>query len=362
MISNHFSPMLVESAAARNNSRMQRVVLTLGFLVAVPLLLCTPAFSQQSSEPNETEAPAAQQPDEGTAAGPTDWGPDLLYGILSSPNEDALGELLRATFAAGPSVVPQLAEALKDDRTAEYAAQALAYIGGEKSLDLLWKLLSDPRNLNLRRFTYGALAEYEAPEATNLLLDVISRSDSEPDRTVTETAVIALTVLSDPKVLARLREVEHKLQDVVIRDDVDSACFVIEGRDKYLASPEGKKAGGSVAAAVRTYFIAGLQSGAPPVSAPHVATNQPGASANFPKPIAPPKPPVTVDIQDVTLTPGKDRALARVVFEDPTARANYDIVLEKRGGNWSIASVWLGAEVEKAAPTAVPAPVESKPK
>ncbi len=89
---------------------------------------------------------------------PGDWGPELLYGILSSPNEEAQFGLLRATFAAGPAIIPQLTEALKDDRTAEYAAQSMAYIGGEKALPVLGKLLSDPRDFNLRRFTYGALA------------------------------------------------------------------------------------------------------------------------------------------------------------------------------------------------------------
>ncbi len=105
--------------------------------------------------------------------------------------------MLRATFAAGPAIIPQLAAALKDDRTAEYAAQSLAYIGGDQALPILWKLLSDPRDLNLRRFTYGALAEFDSPQATDMLFDVINKSDDEPDRTVTEAAVIALTVRTD---------------------------------------------------------------------------------------------------------------------------------------------------------------------
>jgi hypothetical protein len=56
---------------------------------------------------------------------------------------------------------------------------------------------------------------------------------------------------------------------------------------------------------------------------------------------------VTVDVRSVTLSPDKNRALARVVFEDPTATAYYDFVLEKRSGNWALASVWLGPEMEK---------------
>ena len=190
---------------------------------------------------------------------PGDWGPELLDGILSSPNEEAQYGLLRATFAAGPAIIPQLAAALKDDRTAEYAAQSLAFIGGDQALPILWKLLSDPRDLNLRRFTYGALAEFDSPQATDMLFDVINKSDDEPDRTVTEAAVIALTVRTDTTLLPRLLASEKKLQDVVIRDDLDNARAVIEERAKYLASPEGKKSGGSIESAVRTYFIPALE-------------------------------------------------------------------------------------------------------
>jgi len=57
-----------------------------------------------------------------------------------------------------------------------------------------------------------------------------------------------------------------------------------------------------------------------------------------------------VDIRTVTFSPDKTRALAEVVFEDPTATAHYDFVLEKRYGNWALASVWLGPEVEKPGP------------
>ena len=57
-----------------------------------------------------------------------------------------------------------------------------------------------------------------------------------------------------------------------------------------------------------------------------------------------------VHIQNLVLSPDKNRALARVVFEDPSAAANYDIVLQKRFGDWVVASVWLGAEMEKTLP------------
>ena len=61
----------------------------------------------------------------------------------------------------------------------------------------------------------------------------------------------------------------------------------------------------------------------------------------------PPAPAVTVDIRNTTLSPDKNRALARVLFQDPTAMAFYDFVLEKRSGSWALASVWLGLEMEK---------------
>jgi hypothetical protein len=278
---------------------------------------------------------------------PGDWAPELLDAILSSPNEEARFALLRATFAAGPAIIPHLALALKDDRTAEYAAQSLAYIGGEQALPVLWKLLSDPRDLNLRRFTYGALAEFDSPQATDLLLDVINKSDNEPDRTVTECAVIALTVRTDTALLPRLIALEKKLQDVVIRDDLDNARTVIEERAKYLASLEGKKSGGSIESAVRTYFIPALE----PPPAPEPAAPSPAGKGVGKAPATPslenPRPPVSVDVRSVTLSPDGNRALARVVFQDPTSMAYYDFVLQKRFGNWTLASVWLGPEVEK---------------
>jgi len=204
------------------------------------LLPGVPGFSQQPPlKPQKEPAPSPAPPVADTDQDEPllgDWGPELLDGILSSPNEEAQLALLRATFAAGPAIIPQLAAALKDDRTAEYAAQAVAYIGGNQALPILWQLLSDPRDFNLRRFTYGALAEFNSPQATDILFDVINKSDDEPDRTVTEAAVIALTVRTDTSLIPRILASEKKLQDVVIRDDLDNARAVIEERSKYLAT------------------------------------------------------------------------------------------------------------------------------
>lgn len=303
-----------------------------------------PADSKAQPNSNTTTTPGDDGQDQ---LPPAEWGPELLDGILSSPNGDAQEGLLRATFAAGPALIPQLTTALKDDRTAEYAAQSLAYMGGEQALDILWKLLSDTRDLNLRRFTYGALAEYDSPEATDLLLDIVAKSDHEPDRTVTETAIIALTVRTDPKLIPRLAALGDKLQDVVIRDDIENASTVIGARAKYLASPEGQKAGGSIDAAVRTYFIPALE----PANATGNAPAQPPSKVpgKAPAPPSPPKaqPLVSVNVRNITLSPDGNRALARVVFEDADSMAYYDFVLQKRFGNWTLASVWLGPEIEK---------------
>ncbi len=299
-------------------------------------------------------APASQEnqvTEENEAPLPGDWAPELLYAVLTSPNPEASDALHRSAFAAGPALVPQLQAALKDDRTAEFAAQSLAFIGGEKALETLSRLASDPRDLNLRRFFYGALGEFRTDEAAQVLLDVLARSDSEPDRTVTEAAILALTVRSDLSLVPRLREIESKIKDVVIRDDLDNALDVIQLRAKYLATPEGKKAGVSLERAVRTYFVPALES--PPDS----TLPPPKAPTRSARPCKPPaarpaqaRPPVTVEIQNLTFSPGKSRALARVIFEDPSAKASYDIVLEKQLGDWAIASVWLGTEVEKTPP------------
>jgi len=307
-------------------------------------------FCQQPVKPQKestpSHAPAVADADQEQPL-PGDWGPELLDGILSSPNEEAQFALLRATFAAGPAIIPQLTAALKDDRTAEYAAQSLAYIGSDQALPVLWKLLSDPRDLNLRRFTYGALAEFDSPQATDILFDVINKSDDEPDRTVTESAVIALTVRTDTTLLPRLLASEKKLQDVVIRDDLDNARAVIEERAKYLASPEGKKSGDSIESAVRTYFIPALEPPTAPETGAASAVKKSVGKAPPTPTLAKPRPLINVDVRSVTLSPDKNRALARVVFEDPTAMAYYDFVLQKRFGDWTLASVWLGPEVEK---------------
>jgi hypothetical protein len=308
-------------------------------LTAWGLLLASLCLAQQRPPTPPGNVPPAQAPDnEGgeqvQAELPGDWAAELLDGILSAPNAEAGDSLFRAAFAAGRGIIPQLAEALKDDRTAEYAAQSLAFIGGEDALKALWKLQEDKRDLNLRRFYYGALAEYDADPATQTLFEVINKSDAEPDRTVTEAAILALTVRTDPKLPDLIRQAEKKVTDVVIRDDLENALDVIQIRSKYLATPEGKKAGGSIDAAVRTYFLPALQP--PPPSPLEAEAHRPPA-----------KPEVKVEIQNLTFSPDRQRALAAVTLEDPSAVARYDLVLQKRFGNWAVASVWLGAETEK---------------
>ncbi len=315
------------------------------------LFLAAVCAAQQPPSP-QTKAPPAQASenkgaDQEEERLPGDWAVELLDGILSAPNADAADSLFRAAFAAGPGIVPQLAEALKDDRTAEYAAQALAFIGGDEALQTLWKLQEDKRDLNLRRFCYGALGEFDAERATQTLFDVINKSDSEPDRTVTEAAILALTVRTDPGLPDMLRQAEKKVNDFVIRDDLENALDVIQIRSKYLATSEGKKAGGSIDAAVRTYFIPALQP--PPLSQSDAAAHR-----------APPSPEVKVEIQNLTFLPDKMRALAGVTFEDPTAVAKYDLVLQKRFGNWAVVSVWLGAETEKPGVTSPNKPSHEK--
>jgi len=304
--------------------------------------------AQQPATPSPpAKIPAVQAPE--NEAGeqvqeplPGDWAAELLDGILSAPNAEAGDSLFRAAFAAGPSIVPQLIEALRDDRTAEFAAQALAFIGGERAMQVLWKLQEDKRDLNLRRFCYGALAEYDTEQATQTLFQVINKSDAEPDRTVTEAAILALTVRTGPQVPGAIRQVMKSVKDVVIRDDLENALDVIQIRSKYLGTPEGKKAGGSVDAAVRTYFIPALQPPAP---------SRADAEAHR----APGKADVSLKIENLTFAPDRQRALAAVTLEDPSAVANYDLVLQKRLGNWEVVSVWLGGEAEK---PAAPSPVK----
>jgi len=310
-------------------------------LAACCLFLATPCLAQHPpATPGKGppgQAPGNESGEQSEAPLPGDWAAELLDGILSAPNAEAADSLFRAAFAAGQSIVPQLTEALKDDRTAEYAAQSLAFIGGDQAMQILWKLQEDKRDLNLRRFYYGALAEYDTDQANQTLFQVINKSDAEPDRTVTEAAIIALTVRTDSKVVDWIRQEEKKVNDVVIRDDLENARDVIQIRSKYLATPEGRKAGGSVDAAVRTYFIPALQP--PPPSPSDAAAHR-----------TPAKSEVSVEIQNLTFAPDRQRALAAVTLEDPTAVAKYDLVLQKRLGNWDVVSVWLGAETEKQAP------------
>jgi hypothetical protein len=274
----------------------------------------------------------------------------LLDAILTSSNSSAAESLYDAAFAAGPAIIPQLQAALRDDRTAEFAAQCLAYLGGEQAFKTLAALISDRRNLDLRRFFLGSLGEYHTPEITQALLSAVEKSDQEPDRTVTEAAVWALTVRSDPALVAELRRAESKIEDVVIRDDVDNALQVIESRAHYLASPEGKKAGGSIQEAVRAYFIAALENPVPPIP-----KRPAGPTTTPPQPPAP-----KAEVQRLTFTPDETRALGHVSFEDSNAVAKYDIVLQKQLGDWVVVSAWVSSEIEKPEPpatrTAAPKP------
>lgn len=329
----------------------------------VPIRRAKPPVTDPN--PPSTASSAADEPFE-----PGDWAPSLLDGMLSSPNAAARDALLDAAFAAGPGIIPELEAALKDDRTAEFAAQSLAFIGGRQSLEILARLLSDPRDLGLKRFYYSALGEFRSPEATQELLDEVNRADQEDDRTVTESAIMALTVHSDASLIPALRQARVKVQDYVIRDDIENAIDVIQDRAKYLASPKAKNLNGSVDAAVRTYFAPALEF-APklaPAAQPAAATaaaihsaasgGQSSAGAKSRQPAsAPAPPPVKVEVQRLTLSADRERALARVTFEVPTAVAYYTLVLQKEAGDWTVASVWLGAELEKPAPKA-----ESKPK
>ena len=317
-------------------------------------LLSSPVARAQDPEPPPD--PGVEEEEEKPLPG--DWAVALLDKIANSPNPEARDGLLRVVMAVGPAAVPMLEPALQDDRTAEFAAQALAYIGGDKALKLLWGLQSDKRDLNLRRFYYGALAEYDAAEATETLVEVVRKADSEPDRTVTETAIVALTVRSDPKVLPALREAQESVKDLVIRLDLESAVEVIARRTKQ-APVVPPRSSGSIESAVRNYFAPALD--LPPEAAPAPARKPSSTPATPAKPAPRPTSPfldVKVRIENIALSPNQSRALARVIFEDPTASATYDIVLQKQFGEWTVASVWTGAQVEKT----LPEPAAPKPK
>ena len=60
----------------------------------------------QQSTPAEPVAPPTPQDEDDVLTG--DWAPELLDAILSSPNQGAHDALMDATFAAGPSILPQL--------------------------------------------------------------------------------------------------------------------------------------------------------------------------------------------------------------------------------------------------------------
>lgn len=259
------------------------------------------------------------------------WTPALLYGMIASPNPAALNALYDAAFAAGPAIVPQLEAALQDDRTAEFAAQSLAFIGGEAAFKVLSKLPDDPRNLGLARYFYGALGESNTPQANAYLLNVIRNANSQPDRTVTEAAIVALTVHPDAALIPQIKQAEAKLTDPVIQDDLENAVTVIEERGKYDATHA--KTGGSLQQAVDAYFEPALTPGGAP--------QKPGAQ--------PPPPAGQARITHVEFNPGGSRALAQVRFEDAGVGQGYRIVLQKKFGDWTVASVWLTLQDETSA-------------
>ena len=270
------------------------------------------------------------------------WAPALLYTIISAPNAAARNSLYDAAFAVGPPLVPDLEAALRDDRTAEFAAQSLAFIGGDESLGALAKLVNDPRNLDLKRFYYGALGEFDTQEANQILLNVIRNANQEPDRTVTEAAIIALTARSDVSLVALLEQAKSSLTDPVIQDDLENTISIIQNRGRTLASQRGESA--SIPQAVRAYFL--------PATPPRAAAPAAHAEGGSPSPSRAQAPPASmhVRIQGIAFAPGKRRALAHVVFEDASAIANYRIVLQQQRGIWAVASVWLGSEMEKPGP------------
>lgn len=284
--------------------------------------------------PQATEPETSEEPNYA-------WAPSLLYGIVSSPNPDARDTLYDAAFAAGPAIIPDLVKALKDDRTAVFAAQSLAFIGGQDALTALSKLVSDPRDLNLRRFYYGALGEFDTPQANQVLLNVIRNANNEPDRTVTEAAIVALTVRSDVSLVPPLQQAEAKLTDEVIQDDLENTLSIIQTRAAELAATKGKN--DSLPDAVRTYFLPGLE---PSPESARTTGRSPRRAAAPPSSSASP-PAGEVHIEHVEFSPDKNRALAYIIFADPVAVAHYTIVLQKQYGDWNVASVWLGPEEER---------------
>ncbi len=267
------------------------------------------------------------------------WSAAKLYAILSSPDRQVRNNLYRAAFEAGPALIPKLEAALKDDRTAEFAAQTLAYMGGPRARGILAKLVNDPRNLDLRRFYYGALGGSDDPHNMAILLNKIRTSDQEPDRTVTRDAILALSISSDPALIPKLRQAEKEVTDPVVQDDINTAVTVIGLRARYLATPAGKNSGGSVAQAIRTYFMPALEA-------------SPGEDGSGQQDMH-----VDIQIKNhlMAYSPDKTRVLAPVDFENPQAVAHYRLVVQKRSGTWIVASVWLGQELEKHPPASGPA-------
>lgn len=257
------------------------------------------------------------------------WAPALLYDVISSPSPTAMNSLYDATFVTGSAIVPQLTAALADDRTASYAAQSLAFIGGTEALSALSKLVNDPRNLNLRRFYYGALGEFDTPQANKYLLYVLRHANNEPDRTVTEAALVALTVHSRADLIPQLKQIQATLTDPLIQDDLENAIGVIQARAQYLAVH--KSPGGAIQDALNLYFEPALASAINP-QVKHWTT---GATNQAQTPQA------KVEIHRLVFSPNRARALAHVVFTIEGESQRYRIVLQKQYGDWTVASVWL---------------------
>jgi hypothetical protein len=307
-----------------------------------------PAAPPQAPSPGAPANPAAPgQPGEfDTSEQPpaSDWAPALLYAIINAPNTAALESLYDAAFAAGPDLVPQLITALPDDRTAVFAAQALAFVANDAAMKQLALLVHDPRDLDLRRFYYGTLGEFRDPRATDQLVQAIARSDQEPDRTVSEAAIQALTVRSDPALVQPLRQAITRITDPVVRDDVEVAIQAIQARAAFMATPQGRNAGGSIEEALHTYFIPALGAAA---AAAHQAAARAGASGRL---ATPPPPAPRIIVGHIQMNPDKTRALTHVIFDTPEVEAHYDLVLQKEFGDWVVASVWLRTANEKQPP------------
>src|SRR5579883_147363 len=181
--------------------------------------------------------------------------------------------------------------------------------------------------------------------ANQILVNVIRNANHEPYRTVTEAAIIALTVHSNTTLVPSLKQAEAQLTDPVIQDDLENALSISQSRAHYLATSTGKDAGGSIVQAVRAYFMPALEgdSGIEPASEHTITSHSKPQVHSTPRPA----PQANVEIERLVFSPDKNRALAHVVFKEPGAIAHYKIVLQKRYGDWTLASVWLGREEER---------------